>query len=139
MNSHKNARLTYVRRIEMVRDITQRAMSVPQAAFAHGVSSPTARKWLGRYLGDGEAGLGDASSRPAHSPRAIEPSKALAIVELRHRRLPHARAAPAVWGFQSTLNRGPRPAGFFLLRHPVPAPPLLRVEDEQPGRQLRLA
>ena len=31
MNSHKNARLTYVRRIEMVQDITQRGLSAPQA------------------------------------------------------------------------------------------------------------
>jgi hypothetical protein len=35
MNSHKNARLTYVRRIEMVRVITQRGLSVPRAACAH--------------------------------------------------------------------------------------------------------
>jgi leucine-zipper of insertion element IS481 len=35
MNSHKNARLTYVRRIEMVQDVTRRRLSVPQAAAAH--------------------------------------------------------------------------------------------------------
>jgi len=68
MDSHKTARLTYVRRIEMVQDITQRFLSVPQAAAAHGVSAATARKWLGRYLAGGEAGLGDASSRPNRSP-----------------------------------------------------------------------
>ena len=55
MDSHKNARLTYVRRIEMVQDITQRFLSVPQAAAAHGVSAATARKWLGRYLAGGES------------------------------------------------------------------------------------
>lgn len=72
MDSHKNARLTYVRRIEMVQDITRRGLSVPQAAAAHGVSAPTARKWLGRYLVGGEAGLCDASSRPDRSPRASQ-------------------------------------------------------------------
>jgi hypothetical protein len=41
------------------------------------VTPPTARKWLGRYLAGGEAALADASSRPARSPRAIEPAKAL--------------------------------------------------------------
>jgi len=30
-----------------------------------------ARKWRGRYLATGEAGLADASSGPASSPRAI--------------------------------------------------------------------
>ena len=71
----------------MIQDITQRDLSVPQGAAAHGVGAPTARKWLGRYLVAGDAGLGDASSRPDRSPRAIEPGKALAIVELRRKRL----------------------------------------------------
>ena len=87
MNIHKNARLTLARRVEMMRDITQRGQTISVAALAHGVTPPTVRKWLGRYLALGEAGLVDASSRPANSPRAIEPAKALAIVELRRRRL----------------------------------------------------
>ena len=84
MTNHKNARLTLARRIELVQDITVRGLSAGVAAQAHGVSAPTARKWLGRYLALGDAGLMDASSRPAHSPRRIAPSKALAVVELRH-------------------------------------------------------
>jgi transposase-like protein len=85
MNIHKNARLTYVRRIEMVQSITLQGQTVAQAATAHGVSEMTVRKWLGRYLAHGDAALFDKSSRPEKSPRAIEPSKALAIVELRHK------------------------------------------------------
>ena len=50
MDGHKNARLTHVCRIEMVQGITERGLSVPQASAAHGVSAPTAPKWLGRYL-----------------------------------------------------------------------------------------
>jgi transposase-like protein len=57
MNSHKHARLTYARRLEMVRQMTEQGFSAGQAALAHGVTAPTARKWLGRYLVDGEAGL----------------------------------------------------------------------------------
>lgn len=49
MNIHKNARLTFARRIEMVQDITQRGWSASAAALAHGVTAPTARKWLGRF------------------------------------------------------------------------------------------
>lgn len=48
------------------------------------MSEPTARKRLGRYL-EGGAGLRDRSSRPKVSPRAIAPSEALAIMELRRR------------------------------------------------------
>ncbi len=64
MNIHKNARLTFARRIEMVRDILERGLTPCAAADAYGVSVPTVRKWLGRYLAQGEAGLVDRSSRP---------------------------------------------------------------------------
>ena len=96
MNSHKHARLTYARRLEMVKQMTEGGLSAAQAALAQGVTAPTARKWLGRYLAGGESALSDASSRPASSPRAIEPAKALLIVELRRRRMLHARIAQSV-------------------------------------------
>ena len=87
MNTHKHARLTYARRLEMVRQMTFQGFSFSQAATEHGVTPATARKWLGRFLSGGESALQDASSRPAKSPRAIEPAKALLIVELRHRQI----------------------------------------------------
>ena len=64
MNTHKNARLTYLRRLEMVQDILEVGLSASEAAAKQGVSAVTARKWLGRYLADGAAGLLDKSSRP---------------------------------------------------------------------------
>jgi transposase-like protein len=67
MNHHKNARLTFSRRLEMVRLITDDALTTAQAAAAAGMSEPTARKWLGRYLAAGKPALADASSRPAVS------------------------------------------------------------------------
>lgn len=96
MNSHKNARLTFARRVEMIPHITQRGVHIGAAALAHGVTPPTVRKWLGRFLALGEAGLAHASSRPAHSPRAIASSKPLAVVELRRRRLTQGRIAVAL-------------------------------------------
>jgi transposase InsO family protein len=138
MNTHKNARLTYVRRIEMVHDITQRGMSVPQAALIHGVSAPTARKWLGRYLAGGEAALKDASSRPAVSPRMIDPSKALAIVELRHKRLTQARIAQALSLSKSTVGRVLARAGLSLLSSLLPAEPVVRYEHEAPGDMIHI-
>ena len=67
MNSHKNARLTYLRRLEMVQEITERGVSAPEAAARHGVSAVSARKWLGRYLAGGAAALLDKSSLPERS------------------------------------------------------------------------
>ena len=85
MNSHKHARLTYARRIEMVRQMTMEGLSPTAAAQAQGVTPATARKWLGRFLAGGQAALADASSKPRRSPRSIDPGKALLIVELRRR------------------------------------------------------
>jgi transposase-like protein len=105
MNTHKNARLTYARRLQMVLEVIEGRASVSQAARSHGVTDKTVRKWLGRYLAVGELGLADASSRPAHSPRSIGPAKALAIVELRMKRLTQARIAQALGLSRSTVGR----------------------------------
>jgi transposase InsO family protein len=133
MNTHKNARLTYARRMELVKDITDRGLSPCAAGAAHGVTAPTARKWLGRYLAQGAVGLADRSSRPALSPRAIVAGKALAIVELRRKRLTQARIASAVGVATSTVSRVLRRAGLSHLRDLEPAEPIVRYEHEHPG------
>jgi len=138
MNMHKNARLTVVRRIEMVRDMTERGLSPAAAGSAHGVSAPTARKWLGRYLAEGEAGLRDRSSRPAKSPRAIAPATALAIRELRLRRLTQARIAASLGVSKSTVGRVLARAGLSRLRDLEPSEPVLRYEHAHPGELVHL-
>jgi transposase-like protein len=67
----KNARPTYARRIDMIKDIVDHKRSISDCAQRHGVSEPTVRKWLRRYLAHGITGLYDLSSRPHLSPRAI--------------------------------------------------------------------
>ena len=52
MNSHEHARLTYARRVEMVRQMAEQGLSARQAAAVQGVTPATARKWLGRFLAD---------------------------------------------------------------------------------------
>jgi len=138
MNSHKHARLTYTRRLEMVRQMTEQGLSACEAALAHGVTPPTARKWLGRYLAGGEAGLADASSRPARSPRAIDPAKALLIVELRRRRMIQSRIARSVGVSASTVSRVLARAGLSKLSDVAPAEPVVRYEHERPGDLLHI-
>lgn len=133
MNIHKNARLTLVRRLEMVRDMTERRFTPSVAAMTHGVSLPTARKWLGRFLAQGEVGLADRSSRPAVSPRAIPASTALAIVELRHRRLTQARIARSLGVSESTVSRVLGRAGLSKLSDLIPVEPVQRYEHAHPG------
>jgi transposase InsO family protein len=138
MNIHKNARLTLARRLEMVQAMTLRGLSPPEAAEQQGVTAPTARKWLGRYLAFGEAGLVDASSRPAFSPRSIHPAKALAILELRRRRLTHARIAAALGISKSTVSRVLARAGLSRLEDLEPAEPVRRYEHAAPGDMLHI-
>ena len=138
MNSHKNARLTFARRIEMVHDITVRGLSVPEAAATHGVTAPTARKWLGRYLAEGEQALKDKSSRPARSPRAIEPSKVLAIVELRRRRLVQSCIAKSLGVSDATVSRVLKRAGLSKLSELDPKEPVQRYEHDAPGDMLHI-
>jgi len=85
--------------------MTQQGLSAVQAAAVQGVTPPSARNLLGRYLAGGEAALADASSRPASSPRAIDPSKALLILELRKRSMLQARIARSVGVSQAPVAR----------------------------------
>jgi len=133
MNIHKNARLTLKRRIELVAMIMEQGFSAAQAACEAGVSEPTARKWWGRFLSEGRAGLQDRSSRPRHCARTISPQKALAIIELRRRRLTQARIAASLGVSPSTVGRVLRRAGLSRLRDLQPAEPVARYEHEHPG------
>lgn len=138
MNTHKHARLTFARRLEMVQQMTLQGLSAVQAAAVQGVTPPTARKWLGRYLAGGEAALADASSRPASSPRAIDPSKAVLILELRKRRMLQARIARSVGVSQATVARVLARAGLSRLSDLVPTEPVVRYEHEAPGDLLHI-
>jgi transposase-like protein len=138
MNIHKNARLTFARRLEMVLDVVERKLTLAAAAAAHGVSVPTARKWVGRYLTQGQPGLRDASSRPRVSPRAIAPRLALAIVELRRRFLTQARIVQSLGVSQSTVGRVLARAGLSRWSDLMPSEPTVRYEHAHPGELLHI-
>lgn len=138
MNSHKHARLTYARRLELVQQMTRGGLSAVAAGAAHGVSANTARKWLGRYLAGGEPALADASSRPQRSPRRIAPATALLIVELRQQRLLQSRIARSVGVSEATVSRVLRRAGLSKLSDLVPREPVQRYEHEAPGEMLHI-
>jgi transposase InsO family protein len=109
-----------------------------EAAAEAGVSPPSARKWLGRFLAEGERGLVDRSSRPRRSPRAITPAKALAIVELRRRRLIQGRIAASIGVSKSTVGRVLARAGLSRLRDLEPSAPVVRYEHPHPGDMIHI-
>jgi transposase InsO family protein len=133
MNIHKNARLTVARRLEMVQDVLERKLTYPGVAAAHGVSVQTVRKWVGRFLRQGEAGMRDASSRPQVSPQAITSKTALAIIELRRRYLTHAAIARALGVSGSTVGRVLRRAKLARWSDLKPSEPVMRYEHACPG------
>ena len=138
MNIHQNARLTFARRLEMVQDVIERKLTHTATAAKHDVSVPTVRKWVGRYLTQGEPGLRDASSRPQVSPRSIAPSMALAIVELRRRFLTHARIAQSLGVSASTVGRVLARAGLSHWADLAPSEPSVRYEHAHPGDLLHI-
>lgn len=138
MNTHKHARLTFARRLEMVLQMTQCGVSAILTASCHSVTPQTARKWLGRFLASGEAALADTSSRPAHSPRAISPATVLLIVELRQRRMLQARIAHRAGVSSSTVSRVLARAGMSRLSDLEPAEPVVRYEWDAPGDLLHI-
>jgi len=138
MNSHQNARLTFVRRLEMVTALTSRQLCLVAAAERFGVSTVTARKWLGRYLAQGKTGLADRSSRPLTSPRCILPMKALTVVELRKKRMTQARIAAYLGISTATVCRVLQRAGLSRLSDLDPVEPVMRYEHAHAGDLIHL-
>jgi transposase InsO family protein len=138
MNTHKNARLTYLRRLEMVQDMTERGLSAADAAANQGVSAVTARKWHARFLAGGAAALLDKSSRPARSPRALQPGVAATIVELRRKLFLQAHIASYMGVSKATVSRVLRRAGLSQLSDLRPIEPVQRYEREAPGELLHI-
>ena len=122
----------------MVEDITKRGLSAAEAAAAHGVSSVTARKWLGRYLAGGAEALADKSSRPSKSPRAIDPSVALAIIELRRKLFTQSRIATYLGVSKATVSRVLRRAGLSRFSDLAPVDAVQRYERDAPGDLLHI-
>jgi transposase len=68
MQLHGNAALSVRKRLVLCRRVIEQDWTLTSAAAAAEVSVRTARKWVRRYLADGEAGLLDRSSTPHHQP-----------------------------------------------------------------------
>jgi transposase InsO family protein len=138
MNTHKNARLTYLRRLQMVQDMVERGLSPAEAGHKHGVSGVNAAKWHGRYLAGGAGALLDKSSRPARSPRAIDEQVAMAIVELRRKLHLQTTIASYMGVSRATVSRVLKRAGLSRLSDLRPAEPIQRYERQTPGELLHI-
>ena len=86
MRLHANARLSLIRRRELVLEVIEGARALTEAAEAAGVSARTAGKWVARYRAEGEAGLLDRSSAPHRVHNRTEERTIAAIAALRRLR-----------------------------------------------------
>lgn len=102
------------------------------------VTPVTVRKWLGRYLADGEAALADASSRPRRSPRAIGPAEALLIVAERLRSQLQALISKTVGVSESTVGRVLTRPGLSKLSDLESRGSVQRYEHAAPGDLLHI-
>jgi len=134
---HKNARLTFVRRREMV-EALESGVAQAEVASRFGVSTNTVRKWWKRFQAEGIAGLYDRSSRPHRSPTQISQEEAEYVVALRQCGLLGEEIATIARRAASTVSKVLRAARLSrpgdLGRDPSP----MRYEHERPGDLLHL-
>src|ERR1035441_1631656 len=86
MNLHANAALSLKGRRELCRAVVERERTVTQPAEAAGVSVRCARKWVGRYRAEGQAGLRDRCSAPDRIAHRTGEQRVEAIAALRRLR-----------------------------------------------------
>lgn len=103
MNSHKNARLTYQRRLLLMERIS--VMGLTMAAQAAGISVRTARKWQRRYEELGREALRDRSSRPLKTRDSVDAELSRRVEQLRRSRMPMRRIAAQVGRSVATISR----------------------------------
>jgi transposase len=134
MKLHANARLTPTARLLLCRRVLEEGRSLAEAAEAAGVSERTARKWLARYRTEGEAGLGDRSSRPHTIPRRTSPERERAVLALRRTRMTGEEIAACLQMPARTVQRILRRGGLGRLRALEPTEPANRFETPRPGQ-----
>lgn len=131
MKLHANAALSLNRRRLLCRRVTEDGWSLSEAAEAAEVSEPTARKWLGRYRREGEAGLLDRPSAARRVHNRTPDERIEAIAALRRLRFTGAQIADARDGRYHRLGhpRQSRPGRLGRLGLEPPR----RYERSRPG------
>jgi transposase len=104
MNLHANAALSWSGRRRLCELVLDRGWTVKAAAASAGVSVRCARKWVGRYRLEGEAGLRDRSSAPRRVANRTADERIEVIVRLRGLRFTAAEIAETLGMALSTVS-----------------------------------
>jgi transposase InsO family protein len=137
MKLHRNAALSWRGRRELARRVVVEGWTLMAAAAAAGVSVRCARKWVGRYRLDGEAGLCDRSSAPQHVANRTPADRVAAIMALRRLRMTAAEIAETLSMPLSTVSAVLTRSGMGRLGRIGLEQPL-RYERSRPGELLHI-
>ena len=138
MRIHANARTCPNSRKLLVRRIEEENWSLMAAAEAAGISERSARKWLGRWRAEGDAGLLDRSSAPRRRPAQLSADRVEAIEALRRLRMTGAEIAEALGMALSTVSRWLARIGLGKLSRLAPPEPPNRYERKRPGELIHV-
>jgi transposase InsO family protein len=138
MKIHANARTCPNSRKLLVKRIEEDGWSLMAAAEAAGISERSARKWLGRWRAEGEAGLRDRSSAPRSIPARLPADRVHAIEALRGLRMTAAEIAEVLGMALSTVSRWLKRLGLGKRSRLAPPEPPNRYERKRPGDLLHV-
>jgi transposase InsO family protein len=137
MNLHRNAALSLKGRRELCRRVVDGERTVSEAAEAAEVSVRCARKWVGRYRTEGEAGLLDRSSAPHRIPHRTGEQRVQAIAALRRLRFTGPEIAECLGMAISTVSGVLTRIGMGKLGR-LGLEPAQRYERQRPGELIHI-
>jgi transposase InsO family protein len=137
MNLHRNAALSLKGRRELCRRVVEGERTLSEAAEAAEVSVRCARKWVGRYRAEGEAGLLDRSSAPHQIPHRTAEQRVQAIAALRRLRFTGPEIAECLGMALSTVSGILTRIGMGKLGR-LGLEPAKRYERERPGELIHI-
>jgi transposase InsO family protein len=132
MKLHANAALSLNKRGVLARRVVEMDWSLTTAAEAAEVSEPTARKWVARYLAEGEAGLLDRPSCAQRVHNRTPEDRIEAICALRRLRFTGAEISEILEMAETTVSGILTRTGLGRLGR-VGLEPARRYERSRPG------
>ena len=137
MKLHANAALSLNRRRLLCRRVVVEGRTLAEAAAAAEVSVRCARKWVRRYLAEGELGLLDRSSAPRSVANRTDERRVEAIAALRRLRFTGAEIADTLGMALSTVSGILTRIGMGRLGRIGLEPPE-RYERQRPGELIHI-
>jgi transposase InsO family protein len=137
MRLHANAALTLNQRKKMVISVIAEHRRVSEVAAAFQVSEPTARKWVRRFMAEGEDGLRDRSSAPRTVANRTAAARVEAVAALRRLRFTGPQIAELLEMPESTVSGLLKQLGMGRLGR-LGLEPAVRYERERPGELIHI-